>query len=173
MPTSKKNVYTIVLHNTKKVLGVAEPSAENGCPVLLQDADNSVSQQWELISSETGCKLAHKASGRLLDVMQAGTENGSRLQLWEDVNGDSQLWQTEETDAGCKLKTSFGTLCRFLCASLRRRKQTNRKRPKTANLRQRRNPKKRRQKKLPEKPEPAVLGKQNKLLFATFPCFWG
>ncbi len=24
MPTSKKNVYTIVLHNTKKVLGVAE-----------------------------------------------------------------------------------------------------------------------------------------------------
>ena len=92
MPTSKKNVYTIVLHNTKKVLGVAEPSAENGCPVLLQDADNSVSQQWELISSETGCKLAHKASGRLLDVMQAGTENGSRLQLWEDVNGDSQLW---------------------------------------------------------------------------------
>ena len=92
MPTSKKNVYTIVLHNTKKVLGAADPSAENGCPVLLQDADNSVSQQWELISSETGCKLAHKASGRLLDVMQAGTENGSRLQLWEDVNGDSQLW---------------------------------------------------------------------------------
>ena len=37
MPTSKKNVYTIVLHNTKKVLGAAEPSAENGCPVLLQE----------------------------------------------------------------------------------------------------------------------------------------
>ena len=92
MPTSKKNVYTIVLHNTKKVLGAADPSAENGCPVLLQDADNSVSQQWELISSETGCKLAHKASGRLLDVMQAGTENGSRLQLWDDVNGENQLW---------------------------------------------------------------------------------
>ena len=111
MPTSKKNVYTIVLHNTKKVLGVADPSAENGCPVLLQDADNSVSQQWELISSETGCKLAHKASGRLLDVMQAGTENGSRLQLWEDVNGDSQLWQTEETDAGCKLKSCKSGRC--------------------------------------------------------------
>jgi len=100
MPTSKKNVYTIVLHNTKKVLGVAEPSAENGCPVLLQDADNSVSQQWELISSETGCKLAHKASGRLLDVMQAGTENGSRLPLWADVNGDSPLWHTAEPALG-------------------------------------------------------------------------
>lgn len=85
-----------------KVSGLAltvPGEAENGTALVLTEAQGNAFQLWKLTTTVKGCRrIAHVASGKVVDIKDISDADGAPAQLWEFVKGDNQNWVLTEVE---------------------------------------------------------------------------
>lgn len=72
---------------------------ENGAVLVLAEAAGSAAQVWELATTTKGYrKIAHAASGKVIDIKGISDADFAPAQLWEFVKGENQDWVATEVE---------------------------------------------------------------------------
>lgn len=88
----KKNKEVFII-NRKSGKALTPQGEENGALVVQFDFEENSNQIWCIEKLESGSKIVHKQSGKVIDLFCGGKENGTILHLWDSSDVDTQLWK--------------------------------------------------------------------------------
>jgi hypothetical protein len=104
--------YVKLVHNTGKVLAVADNSDEAGAKAVLAKDDGSEGQQWQLVKDGDYYKVLNRKTGKVLDVEMESTEEGGAIIQWDDKaeGTDNQRWSWAGEGKDRRLKSKSSSL---------------------------------------------------------------
>jgi len=93
--------YTIVNHNSGKLLDICSASTADGACVQQYSANGNTNQQFQFVDSGSGYyRIKARHSGKVLDDYNFATADGSPVKQWTDLNGTNQQWKLSDSTGG-------------------------------------------------------------------------
>lgn len=88
----KKNKEVFII-NKKSGKALIPQGVENGALVVQTEFNESDNQIWCIEKYQSGSKIIHKQTGKVIDLFCGGNENGTSLHIWDSLDVETQLWK--------------------------------------------------------------------------------
>jgi len=93
--------YTIINHNSGKVLDICGVSTADGACVQQYTSSGGTNQQFQFVDSGSGYyRIKARHSGKVLDDYNFATADNSPVKQWTDLNGTNQQWSLLDSAGG-------------------------------------------------------------------------